>query len=208
MRIQPTVMVALAVYALMAFTSAPEDGHGPARAAATDPPPRELQVDPLHSSVVFRVRHLDAAWFYGRFNRVGGSFRFDPDGGSFVRVEVDAKSVDTNSEGRDRHLKSQDFLNAVQFPKITFESTSVKKTGDDTWRVTGDLTLCGKRREVSFDARHTGSGKVSERFGFRAGFAAEVTIERSDFGVSYGIQQKVLGDEVRLIIALEGMEPR
>lgn len=166
---------------------------------------QEFEVDGSHSSVLFRVQHLQAAPFWGAFKSISGSLKVDDEnlGESFVRIEVATDSVDTRAEGRDRHLKSQDFFSAVEFPTLTFESTKVEKAGDDRYTVTGDLTLRGVTKSISFEATHTGTADISERFGLRSGYEAMFEIDRTDFGISWGAEGEMLGKTVRLIIALE-----
>src|ERR1700687_5815575 len=88
----------------------------------------EYKVDTAHSSVAFKISHLDLSWIHGRFNDYSGTFTIDPDdaGKSSFEMTIDTKSVDTNNKNRDNHLRSPDFFNAKQFPAITFKSTSVK----------------------------------------------------------------------------------
>ncbi|MHC4945455.1 MAG: YceI family protein [Planctomycetota bacterium] len=175
-------------------------------------PPQEggsqvFQVDAMHSSVLFRVKHLNVSNFYGRFNQIKGSFRVDNEdpSKSFIEIEVPTDSVDSNSADRDRHLKSQDFFSAKEFPSITFKSKKIEKTGDDVYRVEGDLTFRGKTKALRFEAQHTGTGKVNDRFGLRSGYEAMIDIKRSDFGDEYGVKGNVLGDDVRLIVSIEGV---
>ena len=103
----------------------------------------DYKVDDGHSSVLFSIQHLGAANVWGRFNAVDGDFTIDakdPAKSSF-NVTIDASSVDTNNEKRDKHLRNADFFNVEEFPKITFASKSVKKLDGDKWQVTGDLTF-------------------------------------------------------------------
>jgi len=187
-------------------TSPPPQDPTPTRARSTE----EFAIDAEHSSVVFRVMHLSASAFWGRFNEISGSFQVDDDDleNSFLRIEVPAASVDTHSARRDRHLKSQDFFSAKEFPVLSFTSTEISKTGNDSYRVTGKLTLRGKTREISIEAHHTGTANVLPRFGLRCGYETEFEIDRTDFGIDYGAQGGVLGKTVRIIIALEGKLPQ
>lgn len=161
------------------------------------------EVDPAHSTIIFRITHLGVAPFYGRFNGPYGAFRFNPDDESACSLEVavKAKDVDTNNPNRDGHLKSADFLNAKQFPEITFKSTAFTSTGDRTYRVTGDLTLHGVTKQITVDLEHVGT-KELPRFGHRCGLSASFTISRSDFGIDY--MPEGLSDEIALMIGLEG----
>lgn len=162
------------------------------------------EVDAVHSGVHFRVSHLSASMFQGRFNDVSGSLTFDenaPEKAS-INLEVKAGSVDTRNEQLDGHIESPDFLNAKQFPVITFKSKSFKKKGDNTYEVTGDFTLRGKTKEVTVEAEHIGSSNMGQ-FGPRIGFSTSFTINRRDFDVNYGTNEAV-GDEITLIVDIEG----
>lgn len=176
---------------------------GGAPADAMQPATGGFSVDAVHSSVVFKVRHQGVANFYGRFNDVSGSFLIDPDkpeAGSFD-ITIAAESVDTNSDNRDKHLRSADFFSAKEFPTITFKSTSMTRTADAAFDVTGDLTLRGTTKPITAKVAYGGTTKG--RRGEVAGIEATFTIKRSDFGVSYMVGPG-LSDEVALIVSLEG----
>ncbi|MCA9250732.1 MAG: YceI family protein, partial [Phycisphaerales bacterium] len=115
-------------------------------------------------------------------------------------VVIKTESVDTNNKKRDGHLKSPDFFNAREFPTISFKSTKVEKGEKDTLKVTGDLTCHGVTKSITIDVVQTGaaSGPQGESKGIEAIF----TIKRSEFGMEYGLE--ALGDDVRVIVALEG----
>lgn len=161
-------------------------------------------VDPVHSSVVFKVLHQGVAPFYGRFNEVSGTFLIDPENVSHssINVTIPAASVDTHNKGRDEHLRKPDFFSAAEFPTITFKSTSFTKTGDKTYDVAGDLTMRGTTRPVTAKLTYGGTAK-GMRGGEVSGFEATATIKRSEFGVSYMVGPS-LGDDVTIILALEG----
>ena len=159
-------------------------------------------VDPVHSTVIFRIKHFGVSYFYGRFNSPSGTFSFDPENpaGSSFDITVKTDRVDTHSPKRDGHLKSADFFNARQFPEITFKSTSVKEVRGDTLKVTGDLGLHGQTREITIDLHHVGSSDT--RRGQLCGFETTFTIKRSDFGMKFMLGG--VGDEVTLMVSLEG----
>src|SRR5690606_12310475 len=96
-------------------------------------------------SVIYRIKHMDVAYHYGRFNEFAGTFLLNADSpaDSSVEITIQTASIDSGNEGRDKHLRSPDFFNVEQFPTATFSSTSVRKTGDTTYEVTGDFTLNG-----------------------------------------------------------------
>jgi polyisoprenoid-binding protein YceI len=161
-----------------------------------------FQVDSVHSSVIFRVKHMNVSYAYGRFNDVSGKFLLDETdpSKSVFDLTIKSESVDTASTKRDSHLKGADFFNAKQFPTIAFKSNSVTKSGSG-YDVTGDLTLHGVTKPVTFRLASTGTGK-SPVGGTVAGVEASTVIKRSDFGMTYMVGP--IGDEVTVTVALEG----
>jgi polyisoprenoid-binding protein YceI len=168
-------------------------------------PGQTFSVDPVHSVVIFRIQHLGAGQFYGRFNDPAGAFTLDAANPANIRfnLTINAAKIDTANQKRDDHLRSPDFFNTRQYPTITFKSTAVEKTGDNTLKVTGDLTLLGQTRPITADV--TLSGPARDPQGTtRAGAEAMLQLKRSDFGMNF--MPGALGDEVRLVVSLEGMQ--
>jgi len=170
----------------------------PASAAGT------YQLDPVHTSITFKVKHLNVTFVYGRFNEVAGTLVFDDadPANSSIHVQVKTASVDTFNAKRDDHLRSPDFFDAAAHPVIEFKSTAVKKVDPETYSVQGNLTLHGVTRPVTVAAILTGAGKDpwgSERIGFETAFM----IKRTDFGMTSNLQ--AAGDEVRLTVSVEGI---
>jgi polyisoprenoid-binding protein YceI len=163
------------------------------------------QVDPVHSSVLFKVRHLNVADVYGRFDDLSGTVTLDPanTADDSLDLQIKTDSIDTHNDKRDQALKSPDFLNVKQFPTVTFKTTKVEKAGDDTYKVTGNLTLRGVTKPLTVEFKKTGEGKGPQGE-FRAGGETQFTIKRSDFGMNF--MQGVAGDDVTLIISLEGIK--
>jgi polyisoprenoid-binding protein YceI len=164
------------------------------------------KVDPVHSSLIFRSHHANIGYVYGRFNALSGQFTLDeadPSKSSFS-FEARADSVDTGQEKRDAHLKSPDFLNAKQYPTITFKSTSVKGQGH-LLEVSGDLTLHGVTKPITVTVDLVGKGEFPPKTP-RAGIETDFAIKLSEFGIK-GIpgMPGVVGDEVRLMFASEGV---
>lgn len=157
-----------------------------------------------HAFVNFKISHLGYSWLYGTFNDFDGSFSFDaakPEA-SKVKVELNTASVDSNHAERDKHLRSADFLNVAKHPTATFESTSVKSTGEGSADITGNLTLNGVTKPVVIAARFIGEGQ-DPWGGYRAGFEGSTKLKLKDFDI-----QKDLGpasQEVELIISVEGV---
>ncbi len=168
-------------------------------------------VDPVHSTIHFKIRHMGVSNFYGRFNDFSGHFAFDPNDLAAANFEftVEAASVDTGNDGRDGHLRTPDFFGVDSFATISFKSTSVKpgsKAG--TYDLTGDLTLLGKKKTITVPLEWFGTKDGGERMGVLAGFESIFTIKRSDFGMNYGLEHGALGDEVTLIVAIEGRKAK
>ena len=162
------------------------------------------KLDPAHTSIVFRVKHLDVAYVYGRFNGPTGTFELDESSPakSSIEVQVNASDVDTAVEKRDNHLRSPDFFNAEDYPLVSFKSTSVKKLDQQTYEVTGNLTLLGKSRPITVKAHDTGAGK--DPWGnFRRGFETSFKIKRSEFGMNFMLDG--VSDEVVLTVSVEGI---
>ncbi len=180
---------------IAAFLPAPED-----RAEVGN---TTWKVDPVHSSAIFRIHHVGAAFFYGRFNRIEGSLEYDAENPEEAQLtfRIKADSVDTNAAGRDRHLKGPDFLNAKQFPWITFEGTEVIETGDDEFNVVGEFEMAGVSKEMTILVTYTGEGEFQRAT--RRGFEAIFTIDRSEFGMTYGLEQGILAKDIKLMIGLE-----
>ncbi|QUX96896.1 hypothetical protein C0J08_16470 [Marinomonas sp. CT5] len=155
----------------------------------------DYQIDPAHSAVVFKVGHLGVSTTVGRFNNFEGDFTFDKDQASdSASLTIQADSIDTNHDARDKHLRSPDFLDVKQFPTLTFKST--KFEGD---KLTGNLTIHGVTKPVSFDVKKIGEGK-DPWGGYRAGFEATTTIQRSDFGVTYFIPGVTDATEIEVYV--------
>jgi polyisoprenoid-binding protein YceI len=165
------------------------------------------KVDPVHSSLIFRSKHAGIGIVYGRFNAIAGQFALDeadPSKSSF-NFEAQSASVDTGQEKRDAHLKSPDFLNAKQYPTITFKSTAVKKGAQaNVWDVSGDLSFHGVTKSVTVPVELIGKGEFPPKTP-RVGVESVFAIKMSDFDVK-GIPGApgVIGDEVRLMFATEG----
>jgi polyisoprenoid-binding protein YceI len=145
----------------------------------------EWQFDMQHSGISFMVRHLLVAKVRGRFTRWSGTLRFDEKNlaASSVEVQIDTSSVDTSEAQRDAHLRSPDFLDVANHPRMTFQSTKVERVGD-AFKVKGDLTIRDVTRPVVLDVEYGGS--LRDPWGNqRAGFTARATIDRKDFGISF-----------------------
>ena len=179
--------------------SSPSPAH-PAAVAAAD----AYQIDGGHSSVVFRVKHAGAAWFYGMFEGISGSLTVDEadPSKSKVSIEIAAGSVDSNNEGRDEHILGPDFLSAKEFPAIRFESATVKDLGEGQLEVGGTLEFRGIEKPLTAQVELVGKGEFR---GQRIGYEARFSFLRSEFGSTYGVDGP-LGDEVHMIVSIEGVK--
>jgi polyisoprenoid-binding protein YceI len=172
----------------------------PARAADT------FTVDPIHSSVLFRVKHLGVGYIYGRFNQYSGTFAFDDKNPADCKLEMEVKieSIDSANTDRDKHLKGPDFFNAKEFPTMSFKATRMKASDEKNYEVTGDLTIHGVTKQVTVKLERVGTGKDPRSGKPRTGWETVFTINRSDFGVKGFLP--AIGDEVRIIVAIEGVQ--
>jgi polyisoprenoid-binding protein YceI len=172
----------------------------PSKAAAS-----EWDVDPNHSAVQFSVRHLGIANVQGDFTKVTGMAMIDDDdiSKSSVTATVDVTSVDTRVERRDNDLKSPNFFDVAKYPTMTFESTKVWKSGDGMLKMSGNLTLHGVTKEVTFDL--SGPTSPVNQMGVRRGAEATGTINRKDFGIVG--DPMVVSDEVKITIDTELVKP-
>ncbi len=162
------------------------------------------EIDAVHSSILFRAKHLGVSYNYGRFNEFSGSIAMDETdvSKSKVELEVKAASVDTANKKRDQHLRSPDFFNVKQFPIITFKSTKVSaKAGQENMlQVTGDFELHGVKKSITVDVEITGKAnfpQVGEVIGFHTTF----DIKRSEYGFNFGMEG--VNDEIQITVSVE-----
>jgi polyisoprenoid-binding protein YceI len=169
-----------------------------ARASAQD----KCEIDPVHSSIVFKSKHLDTSYVFGRFDKFGGTLTDSPSGPTKTAfdVTVEVNSINTGNEKRDTHLKSPDFFSAKEFPTIKFKSTSAKAGSDGKIEVTGDLTMHGQTKSITTTVQRVGESNAPQ-FGPRVGYYTTFTVKRSDFGMSSMIP--MVGDEVELMVGFE-----
>jgi polyisoprenoid-binding protein YceI len=165
------------------------------------------KVDPAHASVYFQINHANWSNLLGRFNKLDGTFVLDEDnpGNSSVEIVIDAASVDTNHKKRDDDLRSPRFFNVVEFETITFKSTKIERKGDREGTVTGDLTIIGATRPVTFDFVWNLPGpNFFNPKATHTGFSAELVIKRSEWGLKTGLGG--IGDDVTLFLEIEAIK--
>ena len=173
-------------------------------ASSAAPAAMTWKLDPVHCMALFRIHHVGAGQFWGMFDGVTGGFTWDEgsDDAPMFQVSVDVESVHSGNEKLDRTIMSPQFFNAKEHEAIEFKSTGGTKTGENTWDITGDLTMHGVTKPITSTLELTGvAGNPVQK---KAGFEAIFTVKRSDFGMEWGVKNKALGDEVRLVIGLEG----
>ena len=167
------------------------------------------KIDPTHSELSFRIRHL-VSRVRGTFNDWSGTVVADPQNlaGGSVDVKINTASIDTDNERRDGHLRSADFFDAENHPTITFRSRNVRVQGKKIW-VAGDLTMRGVTKPVVLEGEYLGTTRDSSGKQ-RIGFEAETTINRKDFGVSWNNLVEgggaVLGDDVTIAITVAAVQ--
>jgi polyisoprenoid-binding protein YceI len=165
-------------------------------------------VDPMHSEVQFKIKHLVISTVTGTFRNFegGATTEHDDFDNAEVHFALDVASIDTNQEMRDNHLKSPEFFEAETYPKIAFKSTSFRKVDDDEYEVTGDLTMKGITRPVKLKAEYGGTAK--DAYGNqKLGFEVTGKINRKEFGLTYNALTETgglaLGEDIKLIANIQ-----
>lgn len=170
------------------------------------------KVDPVHSGAAFKIRHL-VTNVTGRFTDFDGTIQLDREDltRSSVAFTIKAASIDTDNEKRDTHLRSADFFDTEKYPEITFKSTKILKTGNDTYSATGNFTLHGVTKEISVPVQVLGFTS-HPRMGDRAGFSTNLKLNRKDYGINWNSPLDagsfVLGEEVEVSIDIEAAKPK
>ena len=160
-------------------------------------------IDPVHSEVSFKIRHL-LAKVNGRFTKFAGTVKVDPKDitKSSVEVSIQADSINTDNEARDKHLRSDAFFDVAKYPVITFKSTAVREVAKGKLEVTGDFTLHGVTKRITFPITNAGTGPGMKPGAVVAGFVdGALTIDRNDYGIK--TFPGALGDEVAIALNVE-----
>lgn len=166
------------------------------------------QIDAAHSEIQFAVRHMMISTVRGRFTGFTGTIEADEQNptAAQVHVTIDAASIDTGNTDRDNHLRSPDFLNAEQFPQITFKSTSVEQNGQSEGKLHGELTIRDVTKPVVLDVEYAGIAK-SPWGTTSAGFSATTKISRKEWGLNWNVALETGGwlvsDEIKVSIEVE-----
>ncbi|MGE4132207.1 MAG: YceI family protein [Bdellovibrionales bacterium] len=167
----------------------------------------KFKLDDTHAAIVFKVNHLGFSNVYGMFGSSEGHIVWNeakPEKSSF-EITTKADSITTLNEKRDKHLKGPDFFNTKQFPKIALKSKSIKRVGESKYQVEAALTMKGVTKPVSFEFTQYNTGK--DPWGnTRTGGEAIFKIKRTDFGMTYMSKPGEIGDEVEMMVSIEGVK--
>ena len=190
---------------VVCLTSLACAGLARADSVSTDPksaPAGAYQVETRHTQVLFAIPHLGITDYYGRFERVSGSLNFNPSAPekSSVSVSIETATASVPSEELTRALAAADVFDSIAFPTATFKSTSIQRTGPSSGTMTGDLTIRGVTKPVTFDVTFNGGLPAPMGAAYDIGFHATATIKRSDFGMDKMMWASFVGDDVKLII--------
>lgn len=165
-------------------------------------------VDPMHSEVQFKIKHLVISTVTGAFNNFSGGATTSGEGfeNAEIHFTLDVNSIDTNQAQRDEHLKSADFFEAETYPEIKFQSVSFTKTGGDNYKLIGNLTMKGITKPVELNAEYGGSAK--DAYGnTKIGFEVTGKINRKEFGLTYSALTETgglaLGEDIKLIANIQ-----
>jgi polyisoprenoid-binding protein YceI len=172
------------------------------------------QIDPVHTTVGFSVRHMTISTVRGQFNKVAGTITANDNDPATAVIEatIDTASIDTHSPDRDSDLKSANFLDVAKYPTMTFKSKKIEAAGPGKYNVVGDLTLHGVTKEVTLAVEATGAPIKDPWGNMRAGATATTTINRKDFGLTWNKMIEaggaVVGDAVAVEIDVEAVKKK
>ena len=166
-------------------------------------------LDPVHSAAEFKVRHMMIANVKGKFAGITGRLSLDESDltQSRVKATIEAATVDTGNADRDTHLKSPDFFDVAQFPTLTFQSARIVRKDEDTLAVTGDLTIRGTTRQVTFEVEGPTPPNKDPWGNLRIGLSAVTKIDRKDFGLTWNAALEaggiLVGDQVTITLDVQ-----
>jgi len=170
----------------------------------------DYSIDPAHSEVSFKIRHMGISKVNGRFDEFSGEFSFDSEHpeNSRVNASISLSSVDTDNPKRDDHLRSPDFFDIEKYPTMSFSGSGVSQASEESFKLTGELTLHGVTKPVLLDVAL--NGLVTDPWGNeRVGFSATTRIDRRDFDLKWtqnlGTGELVVGNTVSISLEIEGV---
>lgn len=166
------------------------------------------EIETPHTQVLFSVNHLGFSNSWGKFTEHDGKIVFDQENpaNSSVEVTIKTASIEMNDKAWNDHMKNADFFDVEKFPAMTFKSTKIDVTGEDTAKITGDLTIKDVTKPVVLDAKLNKTGSHPMRGTPWAGFSATTSVKRSDFGMTYGLP--AVGDDVKIVLEVEAFAPQ
>ncbi|MDR9438379.1 MAG: YceI family protein [Halomonas sp.] len=164
-----------------------------------------IDIDGQHAFIQFKISHLGYSYILGSFEAFSGNFRYDPENleASSVNVEVEVASLNSNHAERDKHILSDDFLDAGQYPTASFTSTGFQPTGDNEGVLTGELTLHGETNEIEMPVTLLGKGE-DPWGGYRAGFEGSTPLTLGDYGIDMSDFPEIM-HELELYVTFEGI---
>jgi len=167
--------------------------------------PQEYEFDKAHTQILFFVDHLGFSMSQGEFHDYDGKVMFDEENplNSSVEVTIQTDSIDMDDEKWDKHMRNKDFFDVKEYPTMTFKSTSIEKTSENTANLTGDLTILDVTKPVTLETNFNKAGVHPYSKRYVAGFSATTEIKRSEFGMDYGLPG--IGDTVEIRIEVEAM---
>lgn len=166
-------------------------------------------IDPVHSTAQFKVKHMMISNVRGEFTKITGKLELDPSDvtRSHVEASIDATTINTREPDRDTHLKSADFLDVANFPNLTFKSTRISKKGEGELSVEGDLTMRGVTRKAVFEVEGPSAAAKDPWGNMRIGLSATSRVNRKDFGLNWNAVLEaggiLVGDEVTITLDVE-----
>jgi polyisoprenoid-binding protein YceI len=178
-------------------------------AASQSTKPTQWQIDPAHSAAHFSVRHLMISNVRGEFTKLSGGALINPadPAKSSVEISIEAASLNTREPQRDEHLRSADFFDVANHPTLTFRSKRIEAHGAENFKLTGNLTIRGVTKEVTFDVEGPTAPMKDPWGNVRAGVSASAKINRKDFGLAWNALTEaggvVVGDEVKITVEAE-----
>ena len=168
-------------------------------------------LDPEHTTVAFLIEHVGYAKTLGLFTDVSGSFSFDQDTRTVtdISITVGTASVNSANEARDKHVRSKDFLNVSDYPEMTFSAPTATVSADGAGEISGELSLLGTTQALTLSVQLNKADDYP--FGhkrFTLGVSASGTLDRSDYGMDYGVANALVGDQVDLILETEAIQDK
>ncbi len=201
--------LALGMGALPAWSGTAREGSARVRPAAA----AEYEIDPSHSQVLFKVKHLGISTVTGRFRDFAGTISYDPQNPAASRASATIKtaSIDTDNDRRDNHLRSADFFEAEKYPEITFAAGGLREARGDAFKLDGTLTMRGVTRPITLDVEKVGPVRGPDGRE-RMAFNATTSLDRTQYGLTWSRATEagglVVGNDVRIVLELETVRKR